>query len=78
MGIETKTVGVLIDELCTVSQKCFRAQDNIMASPDDTKTAKAAREAQMLNARRCELIRAIDKMLGQQDASITKKTYSNE
>ena len=75
MNISTKTVGMLIDELCTVSQKCFRAQDNIMASPDDSKTAKAAREAQMLNARRCELIRAIDIALGDESSTITKKTY---
>ena len=51
MGIETKTIGQLIDELCTTSQKCFRAQDD-----------KEYENAQQLNKRRCDLIRAIDKI----------------
>ena len=64
MGIETKTIGQLIDELCTTSQKCFRAQDD-----------KDYENAQQLNKRRCDLIRAIDKMMGQGDYSTTGKTY---
>lgn len=74
MSIETKTIGMLIDELITTSAKCWHAQDVIMAGGDDATVAKAAKTAQETNKRRCELIRAIDQQLGQQ-GSPTGKTY---
>jgi len=64
MGIETKTVGQLVDELITTNIKCFIAQDK-----------KDYENAQQLNKRRCDLIRAIDAMMGQDGNSPTGKTY---
>jgi hypothetical protein len=76
MGIETKTPGMLIDELCTVSQKCFRAQDSLMnMSLSDSTRLMYAEQAQKLNKKRNELIRAIDKVLGFIEESPTEKTY---
>lgn len=74
MDAGQKSIGTLIDELLTVSQKCFRAQDNI-GSNDDQKALAAARAAQDLNRRRCELIRAIDQRLGEGSHTMTPKTY---
>jgi hypothetical protein len=64
MGIETKTIGQLVDELITTNIKCFMAQDN-----------RDYENAQQLNKRRCDLVRAIDKMSGQGENSPTGKTY---
>jgi hypothetical protein len=64
MGIETKTIGQLVDELITTNIKCFMAQDS-----------KDYENAQQLNKRRCNLIRAIDVSTGQGEHSPTGKTY---
>jgi len=78
MGIETKSLGVLIDELCTVSQKCFISQDKLMSSSDDHEIAKYAKQAQELNIKRNQLIRAIDAVSGNVTSSPTEKTYDKE
>jgi hypothetical protein len=76
MGIETKSVGMLVDELCTISQKCFKAQDNLMnTNLTDSARLMFAIQAQQLNKKRNELIRAIDTILGQTEISPTEKTY---
>jgi hypothetical protein len=64
MGIETKTTGQMIDELITTNIKCFMAQDK-----------KDYENAQQLNKRRCDLIRAIDATMGQGENTTTGKTY---
>ena len=64
MGIETKTLGTLIDELITTNIKCFMAQE----------PGGDLKKAQQLNKRRCQLIQAIDKVL-KQEGSMTDKTY---
>ena len=84
--IARKTAGVLVDELITTDIKCFMAQETIMKTrrypADDGREAVAVRaiaaaseQAQTLNRRRNELIRAIDDSVGQAAASPTGKTY---
>lgn len=74
MEIETKTIGSLIDELITTSMKCWHAQETVCKAGENAAVAKAAREAQSLNARRNALIRAIDARL-KESGSPTAKTY---
>jgi len=75
MGIETKTLGMLIDELITTSMKCWHAQDNLMNKDlSQAERLAAAEHAQTLNKRRNELIAAIDRVTNQ-DGSPTPKTY---
>lgn len=70
MGMERKTVGELIDQLITVDIRCWMAQDDIMdESLSKEKRLEAAIMAQKSNARRTQLIRAIDELLG--DGGIT-------
>jgi hypothetical protein len=76
MGIETKTVGYMIDELFTTCFKLFLKQETVMNSTDEKEIATAAKEAQHLNARRNQLIRAIDQELNQSEFSVTGKTYA--
>jgi len=78
MGIEIKTTGMLIDELFTTNMKCWFAQEIIMKETDSIKISEAAKNAQELNNRRNQLIRAIDKSLGQEATTFTSKTYSKE
>jgi hypothetical protein len=74
--IAVKSIGFLIDELCTVSQKCWWAQEGIMdKSLSDEERLKNAERAQELNNRRNQLIRAIDEKFGDASISPTSKTY---
>ncbi len=77
MGVaKEKSIGFIIDELITVSQKCFHAQDDIMDESLSTeKRLEAAVRAQKMNAMRNTLIREIDEFLGQGHLSPTTKTY---
>lgn len=76
MDVTKKSIGILIDELVTVSQKCWHAQDKML---DDSLSAEdraaAGRLAQETNHRRNLLIRAIDMELGQGELSPSSKTY---
>lgn len=76
MTIETKTIGELIDGLITASLGCWHAQDEI-ARPGATESeiARASLRAQKLNKRRCELVAAIDRRIGEQSDPTTDKTY---
>jgi len=76
--IEVKSIGMLLDELCTVDIKCFLAQEVVMNPASDKELCVAAKQAQELNAKRNALIRAIDKRLGEETISPTSKTYSDE
>lgn len=72
----TKSVGFLIDELITVSQKCWWAQEAIMdENLTESERLQAAIRAQEMNNLRNRLIRAIDSSLNQEDLSPTTKTY---
>lgn len=73
--IDRKSTGTLIDELITTSMKCWHAQERVCSSNDIATVAAAAQDAQSLNKRRCDLIRAIDGRLNEQDMSPTPKTY---
>jgi hypothetical protein len=76
MGIETKTVGVLIDELITTDIKCWFSQESLMNSAISANDRlNNAINTHKLNKRRNELIRAIDTVLGQGENSPTEKTY---
>lgn len=76
MTIETKTIGELIDALCTASQGCWHAQDEICRpGATDAEVAKASIKAQKLNKRRCELVAAIDRRIGEKPDPTTDKTY---
>jgi hypothetical protein len=78
MGIETKTVGALIDELITADIRCWMAQDDIMdTSLPEAERLKAAETAQKSNARRSSLIRAIDARLGDGAISGFVKSYDS-
>lgn len=73
--IDTKSVGILVDELITTSLKCWFRQETICSSHDNAEIAEAAKAAQSLNKRRNDLIRALDKRLGDTDKTPTTKTY---
>ena len=66
---------MLVDELITNNIRCWMAQERLMSSTADKDTAKAAKDAQRLNARRNALMRAIDEMVGQGDITLTEKSY---
>jgi hypothetical protein len=75
MSIDMKSIGELFDLLVTADVKCYMAQEKIA----DKNTSHAdlvtyALQAQAMNKRRNELIRAIDKRLGD-DNTVTEKTY---
>ncbi len=75
MSAAEKTIAALIDELVTTNIRCYMAQEEITrAGADDPSVARAAREAQRLNARRCDLQRAIDERLGERAAE--RKSYA--
>lgn len=77
MGIESKTLGFLIDELITTDIKCFMAQDALMDTTlTDEQRLQAAIKTQETNSRRNQLIRAIDEIVGQAGYSVTSKTYT--
>lgn len=72
--ISVKSIGTLIDELCTTSQKLFQIQDRIAAARGDV--TDLSHQMMSLNARRSALLRAIDERLGEGDISTTQKNYS--
>lgn len=73
--IAQKSIGTLFDELCTTSQKCWAAQEDVMKETDPVKVAAAAKKAQETNARRNALIRAIDIRMGEGGNTQLGKTY---
>ena len=75
MSIATKSTATLIDELITTSNKCWHAQDQIMdTNKTERQRLEAAVTAQVTNARRCELMREIDRRLG--ETQNLPKTYA--
>lgn len=79
MSIKEKTVANLIDELITNNIRCWMAQDNLMnMSLSETERLKAAITAQQTNAKRTELIKAIDELLGFGSYTNVTKTYNKE
>jgi len=75
-NIREKTPGQMIDELITVDMRCWFAQEKIQdMSLSDSERLKFAELAQQYNARRTELIRAIDASLGFGANSNITKSY---
>lgn len=78
MGVERKTIGELIDALVTVDIRCWMAQDAIMdMNLPPEKRLEAAEIAQKSNARRTQLMRAIDEVLGDKDIAGFVKSYDH-
>jgi hypothetical protein len=82
MEIDIKTIGQLIDELIVLNIRIWNTLDiitceKISANSNDKLIADAARKAQEYNARRTELIRAIDKRLGEGNNTLSEKTYGS-
>lgn len=76
MSIEIKTPGQLLDELITTDMRCWFAQEDIMNPKlSEHDRLQAAVRAQQQNAKRTELIRAIDSILAGTEFSNTTKTY---
>lgn len=76
MGVREKTIGFIIDELITVSQKLWHLQDDMLLSEDPVVSSNAAKKVQQLNVRRNELINAIDEWAGEGSNPMTIKTYA--
>lgn len=72
MGIETKTIAQMIDELITADLRVWHLVDRAMAG---TATAEDAQAIQKFNQQRSELMRAIDARLGERD--IGGKVYAD-
>lgn len=76
MSIAEKTLGQLIDELITTDLRCWFAQEDIMnENLTEQDRLTAAIRAQQQNAKRTELIRAIDSLTSGTEFSNTTKTY---
>lgn len=77
MDVKSKSLGILIDELITTSQKLWHLQDVVEDKKNEDKVvAEAFRKIQHLNVRRNLLINAIDEKLDSGTFSTTEKTYS--
>ena len=75
-NIIEKTLGQLIDELFTTDHRCWDAQDKIMDTSLSTEERlEYATRAQIQNAKRTELIRAIDSLFNNEEFSNVRKTY---
>lgn len=77
-NIAIKSIGTLIDELCTTNNKIFSELDKSEAcrvAGDKDGVGEHYGRAQKMNGRRSALIQAIDKRLGEGDITLTDKTY---
>lgn len=71
-----KTIGELIDSLITTDMRCWFAQEDIMnESLSEHDRLQAAIRAQEQNAKRSQLIAAINQAFGEQGFTATK-TYT--
>jgi hypothetical protein len=77
MGIETKSIGIMLDELISSCLKTWFSQEDLMnTNLSDEDRLKAAIKTQEYNNRRNQLIRAIDAYFGQTSTTYTDKTYA--
>lgn len=71
-----KTIGELIDSLITTDLRCWTSQDKIFdESLTPEQQLEAAKEAQRQNAKRSQLIAAINGVFGETGFTATK-TYT--
>ncbi len=75
-----KTIGELVDSLITTDLRCWFAQEDIMNEELSTEARlQAAIRAQEQNAKRSELISAINEVFGETGFTATKSyTYFKE
>lgn len=79
MSIGQKTPGQLIDELFSTDHRTWEAQDRLVdLSLSVEKRLEFAIIAQQQNAKRTELIKAIDELLGFGQYTNSTKTYLRE
>lgn len=75
-SIKEKTPGQILDELITADLRCWFAQEHIRdLSLSDKERLYFADLAQAQNARRTELIKAFDELLGFGAYTNTTKSY---
>ena len=80
MGVERKTLGMLVDELSIVNLKCFVAIDKLNEYTEKEMKVEAGEQAMLvhkLNQRRNKLIQAIDIRMGDGENSTTDKMYKD-
>lgn len=74
--IKIKTLGELIDQLFTTNMRCWVSQDRIFDDKlSSEEQLEAAKEAQRQNAKRSQLIGAINELTNQEGFTSTK-TYT--
>jgi len=74
-SITIKSIGQLIDELSIINIRCWYAQERLMNETLSTnERLDAAILAQKSNARRSELVSAIDEALKEKESNF-RKTY---
>lgn len=74
--IEIKTTGQLLDEFVTNQIRCWMSQEKLMDKSLSTEERLMwAERAQEQNAKRTELIRALDKRLNSPGFTNQSKTY---
>jgi len=78
MGIETKSLAFMIDQLITTSMRCWFAQEKIMdMSLSEHERLQAAINAQVQNSIRSKLMKAIDEATGNAEFTMgVDKTYT--
>jgi hypothetical protein len=77
MGIETKSLAFMIDQLITTDLRCWFAQERIMdITLPESERLDAAIMAQEQNSIRSKLMKAIDDMTGQENSMGGNKTYT--
>jgi hypothetical protein len=76
MDISRKSIAMMIDELITTSMRCWFAQEMIMnKNLLESQRLEAAERAQIMNAKRAALMKAIDEKLGDGEIGTSLKTY---
>lgn len=78
MEIDRKSIGTLIKELTTVTVLCFMAQEKIRTAQTVEEKAAAGDDAQSLNAKINQYIRALDQRLGESEITPTPKSYAED
>ena len=80
MGVEVKSLGMLVDELSITNLKCFISIDKLNEYTEKGMKIEAGEQAMLvhkLNQRRNKLIQAIDERMGDSENSTTDKMYKD-
>ncbi len=75
-SVPQKALDELVDELRLVSRECWDAQEKVCSlGCRHPRIASWAKRAQSANAKRANLIRKIDSILGEGETTALEKTY---